>query len=78
MSKVQLVIGNRNYSSWSFRAWLCLRKSGADFDDVILPLDTAEFEEKIGDYSPTRRVPKTVHIGHLGKINDYHFGLIVK
>jgi glutathione S-transferase len=57
MNKVQLVIGNKNYSSWSFRAWLCLRKSGADFDEVLLPLDTAEFEEKIGDYSPTRRVP---------------------
>jgi glutathione S-transferase len=57
MIKVQLVIGNRNYSSWSFRAWLCLRKSGVQFDEVLLPLDTPEFEEKIGDYSPSRRVP---------------------
>ena len=57
MNKVKLVIGNKNYSSWSFRAWLCLRKSGAEFDEVLLPLDTPEFEEKIGDYSPTRRVP---------------------
>jgi glutathione S-transferase len=57
MNKVQLVIGNKNYSSWSFRAWLCLRKSGAQFDELLLPLDTPEFEEKIGDYSPSRRVP---------------------
>lgn len=57
MNKVQLVIGNRNYSSWSLRAWLCLRKSGVKFETVLLPLDTEEFEATIGDYSPTRRVP---------------------
>lgn len=57
MAEVQLVIGNRNYSSWSLRAWLCLCKSGAHFDVVLLPLDTPEFAERIGDYSPTRRVP---------------------
>jgi glutathione S-transferase len=57
MNKVQLIIGNRNYSSWSLRAWLCLQKSGAHFDVVLLPLDTPEFEEKIAEYSPTRRVP---------------------
>ncbi len=57
MNKIQLIIGNRNYSSWSFRAWLCLRKSGAKFEELLLPLETPEFEEKIGDYSPTRRVP---------------------
>ena len=48
MTKVQLVIGNKNYSSWSLRAWLCLRKSGAQFDEVLLPLDTQEFEDRIG------------------------------
>jgi glutathione S-transferase len=57
MNKVQLVIGNKNYSSWSLRAWFCLRKSGASFDEVLLPLDTPEFAERIGDFSPTRRVP---------------------
>ncbi|MEH6584784.1 MAG: glutathione S-transferase family protein [Halioglobus sp.] len=57
MNKVQLIIGNRNYSSWSLRAWLCLKKSGANFESIVLPLDTQEFEEKIGDYSPNRRVP---------------------
>lgn len=52
-----LVIGNRNYSSWSLRAWLPLRKSGADFDVVRIPMDTDEFQRRIGEYSPTRRVP---------------------
>ena len=52
-----LVIGNKNYSSWSLRAWLALRKSGADFEEHWLPLDTPEFDRVIGELSPTRRVP---------------------
>jgi glutathione S-transferase len=47
VSELQLVIGNRNYSSWSLRAWLPLRKSGVTFDTVLLPLDTPEFDERI-------------------------------
>lgn len=50
-------MGNKNYSSWSLRAWLCLRKSGIAFEEIVLPLDSAEFKERIGEYSPTRRVP---------------------
>ncbi len=63
MTDVQLIIGNRNYSSWSLRAWLALRKSGAEFETVLLPLDTPEFFDKIGDYSPTGRVPVLWHDG---------------
>ncbi|WOJ95339.1 glutathione S-transferase family protein [Congregibacter brevis] len=52
-----LVCGNRNYSSWSLRAWLCTRKAGLDPEVVVLPMDTPEFEARIAQYSPTRRVP---------------------
>lgn len=52
-----LVIGNRNYSSWSLRPWLLLRHFGAAFDEVRLPLDTPEFHAQVGRWSPTRRVP---------------------
>ena len=52
-----LVIGNKNYSSWSLRPWLLLRHHGVDFDEVRLPLDTPEFYASIGRYSPTGRVP---------------------
>ncbi|EAQ96946.2 glutathione S-transferase family protein [Congregibacter litoralis] len=52
-----LICGNRNYSSWSLRAWLVLRKAAVDPEVVVLPMDTPEFEARIGDYSPTRRVP---------------------
>ncbi|MEM6545341.1 MAG: glutathione S-transferase family protein [Pseudomonadota bacterium] len=54
---VCLVSGNRNYSSWSLRAWLSLRKAGIDPQVIVVPLDTETFEEQIGALSPTRRVP---------------------
>jgi glutathione S-transferase len=52
-----LVIGNKNYSSWSLRAWLALRKAGVDFEEHRLPLDTPTFAADIGALSPSRRVP---------------------
>ena len=57
MKKPLLVIGNKNYSSWSLRGWLAMRKSGVDFDERKLPLDTPTFEAEIGPLSPSRRVP---------------------
>lgn len=56
-AKPTLVIGNKNYSSWSLRAWLLLRQFGVDFAEIKLPLDTPEFRARIGDYSPAGRVP---------------------
>jgi len=52
-----LIIGNKNYSSWSLRAWLAARKAGLSFDEKRIPLDTPEFEATIDTYSPSRRVP---------------------
>lgn len=56
-----LVIGNRNYSSWSLRAWLFATHAGVAFDIQRLPLDTPEFRRRIGDYSPAGRVPVLIH-----------------
>ncbi len=63
MSEVRLVIGNKNYSSWSLRAWLCLRKCGVNFEEVLLPLDTPEFQQRIIEHSPSGRVPVLWHGG---------------
>ena len=52
-----LVIGNKNYSSWSLRPWLLLRHFGVAFDELSLKLDTPEFHTEIGKWSPTRTVP---------------------
>ncbi len=64
MSDVRLVIGNKNYSSWSLRAWLPLRKAGVVFEEIRLPLDTPEFALQIAELSPSRRVPVLWHQGH--------------
>lgn len=52
-----LVIGNRNYSSWSLRPWLLMRAFGLAFEERRLALDTPAFAGAVGALSPTRRVP---------------------
>lgn len=60
VTRPKLYIGNRNYSSWSLRAWFLLAEADIDFEEERLPLDTREFEERIGAISPSRRVPVLV------------------
>ena len=52
-----LVIGNKNYSSWSLRGWLLLRQFNINFEEVRLPLYSETFSEKIKEYSPSGLVP---------------------
>jgi len=52
-----IIIGNRNYSSWSLRAWLVARFSGLPFDTHRVLLDTPEFSTEILEYSPSAMVP---------------------
>jgi glutathione S-transferase len=52
-----LVIGNKNYSSWSLRPWLLLRHFGIAFDEVRILLDTPQFGEEVRRWSPSSRVP---------------------
>ena len=56
-----LVVGSRNYSSWSLRPWLLLRHLGLEFTERQFELDTPEFEAEIATLSPTRRVPVLLH-----------------
>ena len=60
MSRLTLVIGNKNYSSWSLRAWLYLTINDIPFDEIRLPLGTTEYQNEISQYSPTRCVPVLV------------------
>jgi glutathione S-transferase len=57
MDRPTLIIGNRNYSSWSLRAWLALEAAGMGFDEVVVPLGTPETEANILRWSPTGLVP---------------------
>jgi glutathione S-transferase len=57
MEKPTLIIANRNYSSWSLRAWLVLEATGLEFDEIVIPLGRPETTEEILRWSPTGRVP---------------------
>ena len=54
---VTLVIGNKNYSSWSLRAWLLLAESGIPFEEHRISMDTPEFKRQILEISDAARVP---------------------
>jgi len=54
---MKLVIGNKNYSSWSLRPWLLLRQAGIDFEEIPVRLFTKDFEAEIARYSPAGKVP---------------------
>jgi glutathione S-transferase len=53
----KLVIGNKNYSSWSLRAWLLLREAGIEFDEHRVALDVASTAADIAGFSPAGKVP---------------------
>lgn len=52
-----LVIANKNYSSWSLRAWLMLKHVGVSFQEVVVPLRTPETRAAIMRYSPSGKAP---------------------
>jgi len=52
-----LVLGSKNYSSWSLRPWLFLRKVGFDFREQVIHFDAADYQWQIARQSPSRRVP---------------------
>ena len=54
---LRLVIGNKNYSSWSLRPWLALRHVGVPFEEETIALDRPETAERLLRASPSRRVP---------------------
>jgi glutathione S-transferase len=55
--RMQLVIGNKNYSSWSMRPWVLLREAGIAFEEVQLRFDDSGRAKGVEGYSPTGRVP---------------------
>ena len=58
-----LVIGSKNYSSWSLRPWLFLRKVGFDFREQLIYFDDAGYQAQIAAVSPSRRVPLLIDGG---------------
>jgi glutathione S-transferase len=56
-----LVVGNKNYSSWSLRPWLAMRQAGIAFDEVVIPLYRPESKAAILAQSPAGKVPVLRH-----------------
>ncbi len=57
MGAYTLIIGSKNYSSWSLRGWLAMRQTGAAFEEVLVPFHTAERSALIRRHSPSGLVP---------------------
>ncbi len=55
--KPQLYIGNKNYSTWSLRAWFLMREAGIDFDEHRILLDEDTTRREIAAVSPGGTVP---------------------
>lgn len=54
---IKLIIGNKNYSSWSLRPWLALRYWNIPFEEILIPLYRPESKAAIFQYSPSGKVP---------------------
>ena len=63
MADFTLVVGNKNYSSWSMRAWVALKHTGAPFEETMVPLDTPQTAEGIARHSAAGKVPVLVDGG---------------
>jgi glutathione S-transferase len=57
---MKLLIGNKNYSSWSLRAWLVLKHPQIPFEEEKISFNDPNFKAKVGRYSPVGKVPVLV------------------
>jgi glutathione S-transferase len=55
--KPKLIIGNKNYSSWSLRPWLLMREAGIDFDEHRILLDVDSTAAEIAAFNAGKTVP---------------------
>ena len=57
---MQLFIGNKNYSSWSLRAWYLMRQFDIDFEEKLLALDTPSFYDALAQHFSVQKVPAII------------------
>jgi glutathione S-transferase len=57
---LHLVIGNKNYSSWSMRPWIGMRATGIAFDETLISLDASDFKPRLARLSGTGKVPALI------------------
>jgi glutathione S-transferase len=57
---LHLVIGNKNYSSWSFRPWFAMKVAGIAFQETVISLEATDFKVRIVEMSGAGKVPVLV------------------
>ncbi len=58
---MKLIIGDKNYSSWSMRPWVLMRHAGIPFEEVVIELDRPDTAARIAEHSPSGKVPCLVN-----------------
>ena len=54
---LHLIVGNKNYSSWSFRPWLAMKVVGIAFQETVISLEASDFKARVTALSGAGRVP---------------------
>jgi glutathione S-transferase len=54
---LRLIVGNKNYSSWSMRPWIAMKAAGIAFTEEVISLNASDFKERVSKISGTGKVP---------------------
>src|SRR6478609_3878916 len=54
---LKLIVGNKNYSSWSFRPWSAMKVAGIPFEEKVISLNADDFKQRVSKISGTGKVP---------------------
>jgi glutathione S-transferase len=68
MTDFTIVLGDRNTSSWSLRGWLALKRTGADFDEIMVTFKDPDVKTHILAHSPSGLVPLLKHQTQGGEV----------
>lgn len=61
---LKLIIGNKNYSSWSLRPWIAMKATGIPFEETVIPFGAPDFKQRVGEVSGTGKVPVLIDGGN--------------
>jgi glutathione S-transferase len=54
---LRLIVGNKNYSSWSMRPWIAMKVAGIAFTEEVISLNAPDFKERVSEISGAGKVP---------------------
>jgi glutathione S-transferase len=57
---LKLIIGNKNYSSWSMRPWIAMKAAGIVFEEEVISLDAYDFKDRVSKVSGSGKVPALI------------------